>query len=339
MVPMAMTSRRVLEPLGVGNDAEEVYRLLLVHPGSSAAELQGRTGIRRERLRGALAELARRAMITEQAGVPTRFQPSPPDAVVDVLIAAREKELKQVRLETRRWKTQRRPSAGQLRVHELVEIVPSGEAYDQRWRQLQQATQTTLEVFVRPPFVQRLAEPQLEDHESLQASLLARGVESRAIYDEEALHSPGILDHMRRMAGRGEAARVISRLPIKLVLSDRRTALIPVVQADPESTYESALIVHKSTLLDALITLFDIYWARGTDVGLDDVHTINGHDSADEDTIVTMLAAGFKDEAIARQLGVSPHTVRRRIGALLKRLGVTTRFQAGLALGPQRSNE
>jgi len=335
---MPHSAGHVLEPLGVDNDAEEVYRALLAHPGSCALELRGLTGIRNERLRRALIELVRRAMITEQAGTPTRYQPSPPDAVVDVLIAACEKELKQVRLETRRWKTQRFSSTDQLRVSELIEIVPSREAYDQRWKQLQQATKKTLEVFVRPPIVQPLAEPQLDDHEHLQATLLARGVQSRGIYDEEALATPGILDHVRRMAGFGETSRVVDRLPLKLVLSDRRTALIPVVQSDTESIYESALVVHQSTLLDALITLFDIYWQRGTDVVLDE-RDVEGNHGRDEETIITLLAAGLKDEAIARQLGVSPHTVRRRIAALLNRLGVSTRFQAGLALGQARAGE
>jgi|RhiMethySRZTD1v2_1073278.scaffolds.fasta_scaffold135191_2 regulatory LuxR family protein/transcriptional regulator TrmB len=333
-----MALRHVLAPLGVDHDAEEVYRALLAHPGSSASDLRGHTGIRPERLRRALVELGRRAMVTEQPGVPTRYQPSPPDAVVDVLIAACEKELKQVRLETRRWKTQRITSTDQLRVNELVEIVPSREAYDQRWQQIQQATKKTLEVFVRRPFVQPLAEPQLDGHEGLQASLLARGVESRGIYDDDALRTPEILDHVRRMTRFGETARVVSHLPLKLVLSDRSTALIPVVQSDPESTYESALVVHQSTLLDALVTLFDIYWERGTEVAFDE-REMNGHGALDEDTIITLLAAGVKDEAIARQLGVSPHTVRRRIAALCKRLGVTTRFQAGLALGQQRAAE
>jgi hypothetical protein len=333
-----MAVRHVLGPLGVDHDAEEIYRALLAHPGSSAADLRGYTGIRPERLRRALVELGRRAMVTEQPGVPTRYQPSPPDAVVDVLIAACEKELKQVRLETRRWKTQRITSPDQLRVNELIEIVPSREAYDQRWQQIQQATKKTLEVFVRRPFVQPLVEPQLDGHEGLQASLLARGVESRGIYDDDALRTPGIFDHVRRMTKFGETARVVSHLPLKLVLSDRSTALIPVVQSDPESTYESALVVHQSTLLDALVTLFDIYWERGTEAVFDDRET-NGHGALDEDTIITLLAAGVKDEAIARQLGVSPHTVRRRIAALCKRLGVTTRFQLGLALGQQRAVE
>jgi DNA-binding NarL/FixJ family response regulator len=47
-------------------------------------------------------------------------------------------------------------------------------------------------------------------------------------------------------------------------------------------------------------------------------------------TIITLMAAGATDEAIARRLDLSRRTVVRRIAALLDRLGATTRFQAGV---------
>ncbi|MFD1936887.1 hypothetical protein ACFSKW_35995 [Nonomuraea mangrovi] len=43
-----------------------------------------------------------------------------------------------------------------------------------------------------------------------------------------------------------------------------------------------------------------------------------------------MLAAGLKDEAVVRRLGVSLRTVHRRVSELTDRLGARTRFQAGL---------
>lgn len=39
---------------------------------------------------------------------------------------------------------------------------------------------------------------------------------------------------------------------------------------------------------------------------------------------------GSKDEALARQLGVSLRTVRRRVADLMDEFGATTRFQAGM---------
>ncbi len=47
------------------------------------------------------------------------------------------------------------------------------------------------------------------------------------------------------------------------------------------------------------------------------------------------LAAGLKDEAIGRQLGIRLRPVNRRTSQLLERLGARTRFQAGLRAARQ----
>ena len=49
-----------------------------------------------------------------------------------------------------------------------------------------------------------------------------------------------------------------------------------------------------------------------------------------------MLEQGLKDEVIARYLGVSLRTVRRRVAHLMAVHGVETRFQLGWALARSR---
>ena len=46
--------------------------------------------------------------------------------------------------------------------------------------------------------------------------------------------------------------------------------------------------------------------------------------------LLALMAAGLKDEVVARQLGLSLRTVRRRIARLMDELGADTRFQAGI---------
>lgn len=46
--------------------------------------------------------------------------------------------------------------------------------------------------------------------------------------------------------------------------------------------------------------------------------------------MLRLLNSGLKDEAIGRHLGVSTRTATRKIAAVVERLGVTTRFQAGV---------
>jgi DNA-binding CsgD family transcriptional regulator len=328
---LAATNRKVLGALGVGSAGEDVYRALLANPGSSAAELRHATGLGHNRVRSALAELERKAMITRRAGTPARFQPAPPDIVVEALISAREDELNQARLDARQLTSLLRTPPEQLHVTELVEILTSRQAVAERWMQLQQASRRSLEVFARPP----LAQSAPEEHESLQASLHRHGATMRAVYDGEALRHPGTLEHIHRMAALGEQARVVSELPLKLALFDRRTALVPLTQGDAGSTVDSGLVVHHSALLDALVVLFEIYWQRGTAVSPDGQPSGARQDAAPAGAVLTLLAGGLKDEVIASELGVSAHTVRRRIAAIMERLGVTTRFQAGLALGRQ----
>jgi DNA-binding NarL/FixJ family response regulator len=57
-----------------------------------------------------------------------------------------------------------------------------------------------------------------------------------------------------------------------------------------------------------------------------------GEVSPEETRLIRLLAAGLGDDAIRRALGVSPSTVHRRIHDLMRRLGATTRFQAGLQI-------
>ena len=325
------TGRGVLETLGIGADAERVYRVLLESPGASTAEVQQHTALGERRLRRALEELERKAIVARRSGVPARFQPAPPDIVVEALISAREDELNQARLDAHQLTISLNKRAEQPGVGDLIEILATQEAVAERWLQLQRATRDRVEVFVRPPYAQQ----RVEDDEAVQRLVHERSVSTFAIYDAEALRSAGMLEHIRSMTELGERARVVTRLPMKLALFDRRVALVPVTPSDDESTVEAGVLVHKSGLLDALITLFDIYWQRGADVTLEGGKTARSRPAADEDTVLTLLAAGMKDETIARELGVSTHTVRRRIASLFDKLGVATRFQAGLALGRQ----
>jgi DNA-binding NarL/FixJ family response regulator len=52
--------------------------------------------------------------------------------------------------------------------------------------------------------------------------------------------------------------------------------------------------------------------------------------ASDQRLLLSQLAGGAKDEQIARALGLSVRTVRRRVAELLVELGADSRFQAGV---------
>ncbi|MFK5634458.1 hypothetical protein [Ornithinimicrobium sp. LYQ103] len=87
------------------------------------------------------------------------------------------------------------------------------------------------------------------------------------------------------------------------------------------------LLMRPASVIRAFVTLFEELWRRAEPV-------LAQGPSAPAQTVklLELLALGFKDEAIARQLGLSLRTVRRRISVLMDEHGADTRFQLGLAV-------
>ncbi|GAA1126822.1 hypothetical protein GCM10009630_25820 [Kribbella jejuensis] len=172
------------------------------------------------------------------------------------------------------------------------------------------------------------------DTNAVEFEVLARGVTCKAIYDRAALEqAPNAVTAILRYVAAGEQARVTSALPLKLATFDRRTAFIP--QSIDQGDIASAIVVHPCSLLDVLLLVFDQLWRQATPLTADGSLRAAEEDGAFEPTehdrrVLVLLASGMKDEAIARHLGWSYRTTRRRIATLMAGLGAETRFQAGL---------
>jgi DNA-binding CsgD family transcriptional regulator len=212
---------------------------------------------------------------------------------------------------------------------EVVSIIEGTAAFLQQLEEIHATAQHEVLVFDTAPY----AEP-IEASTAVELQLPSKGVSHRAIYDLTALGIEGRMDEVEERIAAGEQARVIQRLPIKLSIIDRRIAVMPL---DASSPTQGTLLVHGAFLLDALVAQFESFWERARPLSPDTPFekaigaTGSKQLSQRDRRILHLLAAGAKDVAIARQLGTSPVTIRRRIRRLTAALGVETRFQAGVA--------
>jgi DNA-binding CsgD family transcriptional regulator len=304
----------MLEALGITAFAESAYRELLTTPGRTAAEL-ARVLQRSERVtRKAVAELEELGLVTRLPGRPVRLLAARPDTAIDLLVARRQRELTTLQANARALTAEmnavRQPD-------ELLEILVGQRAVGDRFTQLVRGCERELLVIDRPPYAAR-ATPSEEEV----TTRLHEDVQVRGLYAPESLELPGALAAVHRAVESGELSRVHPKLPMKLAIADREVALLPLVLED---MVESALVVRKCALLDALVVLFDLLWEQAAPL----VPVSEPGEPADL-ALLTLLAAGAKDETIARQLGVSPRTVTRRVAELLDQLGARTRFHAGV---------
>ena len=154
------------------------------------------------------------------------------------------------------------------------------------------------------------------------ASAIASGRRSRAIYPVRALQEAR--DVLLARARAGEKVRVIADLPTRMFVLGSTHAVVPepLGMAD-----EPRILVRQRGLVEALTMLFELMWERAAPVPDMDF----GDARPDlRRFLLQQLAAGAKDEQIARTLGLSLRTVRRRVADLLIELGVDNRFQAGV---------
>jgi sugar-specific transcriptional regulator TrmB len=304
----------VLETIGVAEPDEQAYRALLASPGCYVDELAKQLGRDLDDVRATVERLEQLGLLTTAGDEPVRLLPTRPDVAIDALVAVRRAELDRVRAEARVMMSELRAQE-QHRPENLVEVIVGQEAIAARFAQLLNGTQEQLLVLDRPPYASGV-----EQSDNRVRGLLREGVTVRGIYSPDSLDVPGGVDEAYSAADAGETSRVHPQVPMKLAVFDQTAALLPL---SVDQLVDSALVVHPCALLDALIEMFTLLWDQAVPVV---PAQIDGLDAR----LMTLLAAGFKDDAIARQLALSSRTVGRRVAELMETLGARTRFQAGV---------
>lgn len=309
---------QVLEAVGIGEVEEAVYRSIIERPGRTVRQVAEATALIQRDARSILRTLEETGLITLAPGSPQRFMPAPPDIALEALVIQRQAQLEQVRATAARFAEQVRESAAIASPLEVIEVINGAPAMTWRFDQLQREAEREVCILDRPPYAR------VENPVGLEQ--LAAGVKYRTIYEQAALSSPGQMDLFEEFVTAGEQARVTQGLPAKLGLVDARIAFVPLYPV-----VSGGLVIHPSPLVDSLVTLFEGLWERAVPV-----ESVEGHMTRDseltmrESELLKLLAAGQKDQVIARRLGVTTRTVQRSVSDLMRRLGVSTRYQAGL---------
>jgi predicted transcriptional regulator len=307
-----------LTALGLSAFDESVYCSLLGHPDVAPAELAAGVGATAARVDRSLDRLRELGLVSRLSGRRRRYTAADPEAAIGALIRSRTADLERVRSVTVELAAQFHAAQRAGGHGDAVELVHGSEQLGRWFVRLQQQVREEMLVLDRPPYALAASNP-------VEPVSLAQGVRWRAVYAPEALEIPGALDEITELAQRGERGRVLPGLPLKLAIADAEVALLPL-SFDLASA--QVAIVHESTLLTALVELFQTYWELAVPIGDDDA----GVEPIDDDTrrLLALLASGLKDDAIARQLGLSTRTMRRRMRELLDGLSAANRFQAGV---------
>ncbi|NHC31238.1 helix-turn-helix transcriptional regulator [Dermacoccus nishinomiyaensis] len=151
------------------------------------------------------------------------------------------------------------------------------------------------------------------------ARLVADGRLLRGLHEFDAASTRSL--DVVEWANLGEEQRLATHIPNEFVCYGTDAVIANTDWGGEGGRY---VVLRDAVVVRAFVELFDRMWAAAS--GVDD-----GAEPTSE-RLVELMQAGLKDEAIARALGASLRTVRRRVAALMEECGVETRFQLAVKL-------
>ncbi|MEV0990652.1 LuxR C-terminal-related transcriptional regulator [Streptomyces sp. NPDC049949] len=157
-------------------------------------------------------------------------------------------------------------------------------------------------------------------------AILERGVRMRTLYHHTARFNGPSQAYVAAASEFGAQYRTAHELFGRLIVFDRELAFIPLNDGS-----RGAVAISEPSVASYLADVFEQTWTHATPFA-DAASQGLGEVAQEIDrTILRLLAAGLKDEAIARRLGMSLRTARRHIADIMEQLGAESRFQAGVA--------
>ena len=250
-----------LEKLGLSSTEAEIY-LVLLRNGTpmNASAVAAAIGHSRSSVYSGLNALIDIGVVEAEAGYGSRFSAVRPQQALPLLVARKNDELLQCR-----------QIAGEL-ANELeslsvsanadvsdvdskqVQVLRDPRVISERFYRLQAEAKRTVEFFVKGPiFNVRLGNPE-------EKKVQRRGVHIRALYERSIVNDERIKPYLNQWIAGGEEARVYEgNLPYKLVVFDRQTVLLTLVQHGGQA---SAMLVKHHPFASSLGILFDYFWQQ-----------------------------------------------------------------------------
>ncbi|MEV6682698.1 LuxR C-terminal-related transcriptional regulator [Streptomyces erythrochromogenes] len=317
----------MLETLGLDLMAEQVYRMMLAHPTDGVARLATRLEMSQDEVRSGLGKLSALAIVLPSQHEENGFRVLDPEAAMEILLARQHAELaaQQSRVEASRAAAAQliAECAGVRQRPTDDEHLIGPDVIRERLGQL--GREAEFEVMTLAPGGAH-PEADLQASRGPNEELLQRGVRSRTIYLDSVRHHRPTLEHVNWLNRHGAAVRTRVALPLRMIIFDRRQAVLPAQTADART---AAVLVSGEGTITALCALFDATWESATPLGDGPAPCSQGL-TAQQSEMLRLLATGVTDETIAKKFGISPRTARRIAADLMDILGARSRFQAGV---------
>jgi hypothetical protein len=183
-----------------------------------------------------------------------------PELAIDRLMARQRSQLAELELDASSMIESLTPDweAGQVHTDplEYIEVLRDRGAINERFAELQAQVKREILVFTKPPY----ARPPQENVEGFE---ITPKVVARSVYETSLFDDPDAVAGVRRFVEAGEEARVVERLPLKLVIIDETIVMFGMEDPLANAQALTIVVVEHPSLAHVLKVAFDAIWETG----------------------------------------------------------------------------
>ena len=246
--------------LGLTSYEARAYVALIKRNSYTAAQVARMAGLPRQRIYDVLGSLVSKGLASTRPGSNMKYAAVAPELAIERLMSRQRAELAELELDAAAIVENLTPDfeAGQVHTDplEYIEVLRDRGAINERFGELQSQVKREILVFTKPPY----ARPPQENVEGIE---ITPKVIARSMYEVSLFEDTEATEGVRRFVEAGEEARVVERLPLKLVIIDETIVMFGMEDPVANSEALTIVVVEHPSLAQVLKVAFNSIWDGG----------------------------------------------------------------------------
>ncbi|HEX7357789.1 MAG TPA: helix-turn-helix domain-containing protein [Ignavibacteriaceae bacterium] len=275
-----------LQQIGLTKREAEVYIALLQRKEFTAPELTKITTITRTKIYEILQNLVHKGICTESSRNGNKvYRSINPKIALKNIVSNYEQLVEEKKIEfeqKQKIDIEQKKRAADLLEKELIsfhqnssdsfepfdyiEVLTDKRQIGEKWVDIQQQTKKELLVFTKPPYTT----PNLEDNIEKEKEIFKeKNIVIKGLYEYDGLSAEELKNLVKTVEiyrEIGEEARLIEKLPMKLVISDETLVMFALNDRISLKPNITSMVVDHPSYATALKKVFESYWKDGSSI-------------------------------------------------------------------------
>lgn len=243
-----------LVQIGLSELEAKIYLNLMKKRNFTATEIATAAGINRTQTYDILAKLVKRGMCVEIFGNVKKYEAIPPNLVMEKI--SRELDIQKTITDklAKSLEVVFRSNNNIDNPLDFIKVLRTDTSIREHIFNLIDGARESVMVFNKPPYAMN------PDSNEPEARSLKKGVRHSSIYEIEYDNMADFSHRIKHFQSQGEEVRLIDKLPMKLVIFDRRTVVLTLQNVGKIGTMFTVMSVEHADFAQAMQDIFSLYW-------------------------------------------------------------------------------